>query len=120
MKRIRSDEFRSAIVDVDRGGELPERLSEAISPPVHSPLGTLEPNVELFRGRIHLGSGDRRVSVSVTDPPSELIEIHAAHGHGALTIAEGEALSKWLHRRVLERQLPKPVGWLLRLLRLGR
>ena len=96
MKRIRLQGSRQAIwLDTDRGAGSPERLSTAETIPVF-PLGETaqeESNVELFRGRIHLGHGNRRVSAYLLEP-HELIEIHAEQGCSALTTTEGEALSK--------------------------
>jgi hypothetical protein len=79
----------------------------------------MESNVELYRGRIQLGNGNRRVNAYSLEP-HELIEIHAEHGCGSLTIEECKALGEWLHQRVAEREPRKSSGWLRRLLGLIR
>jgi hypothetical protein len=122
MKKLRLYGSRHAIwLETDRGAGLPDRLSTVETPPPLCVQDTepQESNVELFRGRIHLGNGNRRVNAYAL-APHELIEIQAEQGCGALTNDESEALSKWLHQRVLERLPQKPVGWFRRLLRLGR
>jgi hypothetical protein len=122
MKRLRLYGSRRAIwLEADRGAGLPDRLttSETLWPPMPTQSGSLEPNVELFRGRIQLGNGERRVSAYLFDHPNDMIEIHAEHGCGAMTITEGKALSEWLHQKVVERS-PKPAGWFRRLLQRGR
>jgi|SRR5580704_2945510 hypothetical protein len=114
MKRIKIFGSRQPVwLEINRGAGLQERLSTAVTDPASpsSEAAPQESNVELFRGRIQLGNGNRRVNAYVFDPPHELIEVHAEQGCGALTTAEGEALSKWLHQRVLERLPAKPGGW---------
>jgi hypothetical protein len=122
MRRIRVHGSRRPVwLETEREAGRPDRLTEANAPPAAPSYRAppIESSVELFEGRIQLGDGDRRVSAYLLEPHG-LIEIHAEHGCGGLTIDECEALSKWLYQCVVERQPPKSTGWFLRVLRLKR
>jgi hypothetical protein len=78
-------------------------------------LAQHETRVERNRDRIQLGSGARRVTAFVFEPPYPFIEVYSEPGLGALTAWEAVAFAAWLRERAVDMKPPKPKGWLRRL-----